>query len=131
MGVDRLPVGDDEALGRQRLQSDIIGAGRDRALDPRAQQLLERGEQDVLQIDSQRQQPVEEGGDRRQLVLDAVAVDKLQPGRILERLKRTIHDLAGDEQDVELAQRIARVMAFEIVFGAEQALPAGLALSAW
>ena len=36
MGVNRLPVGDDEALGRQRLQSDIIGAGRDCALDPRA-----------------------------------------------------------------------------------------------
>ena len=73
MGVDRLPVGDDEALGRQRLQPDIIGAGRDRALDPRGQQLLERGEQDVLQIDGQRQQPIEEGGDRRQLILDAVA----------------------------------------------------------
>ena len=42
MGVDRLPVGDDEALGRQRLQPDIIGAGRDCALDPRGQQLLER-----------------------------------------------------------------------------------------
>ena len=61
MGVDRLPVGDDEALGRERLQSDIIGAGRDRALDARGQQLLERREQDVLQIDGQRQQAIEEG----------------------------------------------------------------------
>ena len=95
MGVDRLPVGDDEALGRQRLQPDIIGAGRDRALDPRGQQLLERGEQDVLQIDGQRQQPIEEGRDRRQLVLDAVGVGQLQPGRVLERLKRAALDLAA------------------------------------
>ena len=38
-------------------------------------------------------------------------------------------DLAADQQHVELAQRIARVVAFEIVLGAEQALPAGLALA--
>ena len=72
MGVDRLPVGDDKTLGRQRLQSNIIGAGRDCALDPRGQQLLERGEQDVLEIDGQRQQAIEECRDRRQLILDAV-----------------------------------------------------------
>ena len=84
MGVDRPPVGDDEALGRQRLQPDVVDAGRDRALDPRGQQLLERGEQDVLQLDGQRQQPVEEGRDRRQLVLDAVGVGQLQAGRVLE-----------------------------------------------
>src|SRR5258708_2372227 len=129
MGINRLPIGDDETLGRQRLQSDIIGAGRDRALDPCAQQLLERRKQDVLEIDSQRQQPVEEGSDWRLLVLDAVVMGELHPGRILERLKRTIPDLAGDEQQIELAQRVARVVTFEIVFGAEQALPAGLALS--
>ncbi len=129
MGVDRLPAGDDEALGRQRLQSDIISAGRDRALDPRGQQLLERGEQDVLEIDGQRQQTIEERRDRRQLILDAVAVGELQPGRVLERLKRAIPDLTGDQQNIELAQRIARVVTFEIVFGPEQALPAGLALA--
>jgi hypothetical protein len=44
-------------------------------------------------------------------------------------LKRTIPDLAGDQQEIELAQRVARVVTFEIVFWAEQALPAGLALS--
>ena len=87
MGVDRLPVGDGEALGRQRLQPNVIGAGRDRALDPRRQQLLERGEQHVLQVDGQRQQPVEEGRDRRQLVLDAVRIGQLQAGRVLEALE--------------------------------------------
>ena len=43
--------------------------------------LLERREQDVLQFDGQRQQPVEESGDRRQLVLDPIAVGQLQAGR--------------------------------------------------
>ena len=86
MGVDRAPIGDDEALGAQCLQPDVVGAGRDRAFDAGGQQLLERREQHVLQVDGQRQQPVEEGGDRRQLVLDAVGVHQLQAGRILERV---------------------------------------------
>ena len=58
MSVDRPPAGHDEALGRQRLQANIISAGRDCALDPRGQQLLERGKQNVLEIDGQRQQDV-------------------------------------------------------------------------
>ncbi len=48
MGVDRLTRRDRETFGPQRLQSGIIGAGSDGAFDPRGQQLLERGEQDVL-----------------------------------------------------------------------------------
>ena len=130
MGVDRAPVGDDEALGAERLQPDIVGAGRDRAFDASGQQLLEGGEQHVLQVDGQRQQPVQEGGDRRQLVLDAVGIHQLQAGGVLERLKRAAFDLAADQQHVELAQRIAAVVAFEIVLGPEQALAAGLALAA-
>ena len=47
-----------------------------------------------------------------------------------KRLKRAALDLAADQQHVELAQRVARVVAFEIVFGPEQALAAGLALAA-
>ena len=34
MDVDRAAIGDDQALGRQRLDAEIVGAGRDRALDP-------------------------------------------------------------------------------------------------
>ena len=41
-------------------------------------------EQDVLQIDGQRQQAVEERRDRRQFVPDAVAIRQLEPCRILE-----------------------------------------------
>ena len=40
MAVDRLARGDDEALGSQCLQADVIGAGGDRALDPRGEELL-------------------------------------------------------------------------------------------
>ena len=44
--------------------------------------------------------------------------------------KRAAVDLAADQQHVELAQRVAPVVAFEIVLGPEQALAAGLALAA-
>ena len=71
MGVDRAPVGDAEALGPQRLQPDVVDAAGDRALDPGVQELLEGGEENALKVDGQRQQPIEEGGDRRQFVLDA------------------------------------------------------------
>ena len=130
MGVDDAPIGDDEALGAQRLQAGIVGAGRDRAFDASGEQLLECGEQDVLQVDGERQQPVQEGGDRRQLVLDAVGIHQLQAGRVLERLERATLHLAANKQMIELTQRVAAVMAFEIVLGPEQALAAGLALAA-
>jgi len=64
MGVERLAICDDEALGSHRLDAEIIGARRDGALDPGAQQILEHAEQRVLQIDGQREQPIEKGGDR-------------------------------------------------------------------
>jgi hypothetical protein len=51
-------------------------------------------------------------------------------GHALEGAKRTMFDLAGIDQHIELAQRVAGIGAFEIVLGAEQALPTGLALSA-
>ena len=103
MRVDGLTAGDDEALRRQRLQPDVVGSRCDRALDTGGQELLERREQDVLKVDGQRQQPIEDGGDRRQLVPDAVGVGQLQPGCILERAQRATLDLAHDQQDVELA----------------------------
>src|SRR3546814_19103199 len=54
---------------------------------------------------------------------------QLEVGGVLERLQRTAVDLAGIEQDVELAQRGAAIDGFEVVVGAEQPLPAGLALA--
>jgi hypothetical protein len=56
MGIDRAPVGDDEALRPQRFKPEVIGPGRDRAFDACGQQLLEGGEQNVLQVDREREQ---------------------------------------------------------------------------
>ena len=96
MDVERPPVGHDQALGRQRLDADVVGAGGDRALDLGAQQILEHAEQRVLQVDGQRQQAIEEGGDRRQLLAQAaVLVGQAQAGGVLERLQRAALDLAG------------------------------------
>lgn len=130
MGVDRLAVGDDEALRAQRFQPRVVGSGRDGAFDPCVQQLLEGGEEDALKLDGQRQHPVEEGRDGRKLVLYSVGIDQLEPGRLLEPMERAALDLAAHEKHVELPQRVTSIVRFQIVFGAEQALTAGLALSA-
>ena len=79
MGVDGLAAGDGEASGGQRLQPDIVDAGGDGALDLGGEKLLEGGEQHALKLDGQRQQPVEEGGDRRQLVLMPFASISFRP----------------------------------------------------
>ena len=68
MDVERPALGDDEALSGERLDAEIVGARCDGAFDPGAQQVLEHAEERVLQIDRQRQQPVEEGRDRRQIL---------------------------------------------------------------
>src|SRR3546814_10411182 len=75
-----------------------------RSLDTLGQQILERREQDVLEVDGQRQHPVEEGGDRRQFVLETIAVAERQSCRRLESPERTALDLAAVEQTVKLAR---------------------------
>ena len=82
MDVDRAPIGHDQALGGQRLDA------RRRRCPTRCapsilacEQLLERPEQRVLQIDGQRQQPIEEGGDRRQLLAQAAVLIGQRAGR--------------------------------------------------
>ena len=129
MRVDRFAAGDGQALGRHGLDAMIVVAGRNRALDAGAQKVLEHLEQGVLQRDGQRQQPVEEGRDRRQvLAQSAVLVGQPQPGRGFEGLQRAAFDLAAVDQHIELAQRRAAMDGFQIVVGAEQPLAAGLAL---
>ena len=130
MGVDRAAIGDGEGIRRQRLEADIVGPRGDRALDAGREQLFEGGEQDVLQLDGQRQQPVEEGGDGRQLVAQTALVRQPEAGRIFERVQRASFHLALEQQQIELAQRIARIGAFQIVLGPEETLAAGLALAA-
>src|SRR3546814_18981801 len=86
--------------------------------------------QDVLEVDGQRQHPVEEGGDRRQFVLETIAVAERQSCRRLESPERTALDLAAVEQTVKLAQGVARIPGFQIVLRSEQALAAGMPLAA-
>ena len=69
------------------------------------------------------------GRDRRQLIADAVAVGQLKACRVLEDLQRAAFDLARDQQQIELAQCVARVGTFQIVLWPEQALAASLALA--
>jgi hypothetical protein len=60
--------------------------------------LLESREQYALQVDRQRQQAIEKGGDRRQLVADAVVVYQTEAGGALEELERAAVDFAADDQ---------------------------------
>src|SRR3546814_3838573 len=70
------------------------------------------------------------GGDRRQFVLETIAVAERQSCRRLESPERTALDLAAVEQTVTQAQGVARIPGFLIVLRSEQALAAGLALAA-
>ena len=132
MGVDRLPVGDDEALGRQRLQPGIVGAGRDRALDPRRRATARTASKSTfcrsMVSASRRLRKVVIGGSSSLMPLASIS---FSPVASSKRLSEQPSTLPRDEQEIELAQRIAGIVAFEIVLGAEQALPAGLALAAW
>jgi hypothetical protein len=130
MNIDGPAVGHDKTLGTECFQSDIIGARRNGALDASRKQTLEGREENILKLDGEGQQPVQEGRDRRQLVLQSIGIHQLQAGRVFEHLEGAAPDLAAGHQHVELAQRITPVLAFEIVLGPEHALPAGLALTA-
>ena len=104
MGVERAPRDHGQALRPHRLDADVVNARRDRALDLGCEQAFEHLEEPVLQRDRQRQQPVQEGRDRRQILAQRpVAVGQLEPGRRLELLQRAALDLAGEEHGIELS----------------------------
>ncbi|MPM00178.1 hypothetical protein SDC9_46401 [bioreactor metagenome] len=130
MGVDHPRVRDAEALGAQRLETKVIDPGGDSALDPLVEQVLEGREEHGLHVDRQRQQAIEEGRDRRQVIFKPVVIGQAQTGRILKGPERTARDIAAIEAAVELAQGVAGIGALEVVLGAKQPLPAGLALAA-
>src|SRR5438445_3799016 len=91
--VDRPPIDNPEAFGPHRLDPEVVDPGSDGAFDPGAQQILEDAEERVLQVDGQRQQAVEERGDRRQVFAQrAIAVDQPQARGGLECLERTARD---------------------------------------
>ena len=85
VGVHRAALGDVEALGGQGLDADVVGAGGNRGFDAGVEQLFERGEEQVLHRDPERQDAVQELRDRRQLFLErAVLVDEIEAGRVLK-----------------------------------------------
>src|SRR5262249_13199281 len=90
----------------------------------------EGSEEDILKLDGEGEQPVEEGRDRRKLILQSIGICELQAGGVFKRLERTALDLAPRKQRVELAKRITAVLAFQVILGPEQALPSCLALTA-
>ena len=82
MDVERPAIRHLQALRCDGLNSDIISARRDGALDPGAQQVVEHAEQCVLHIDGERQQPVEQGSYRlNRSVRPTLLRRYLNPGR--------------------------------------------------
>ena len=131
MGGDGAAAEHDEALGPDGLEARVVGARGDGALDLGFQQLLELGEELVLHADLEREHAVEEGGDGRQVLAQgAVLIGEAEPGRLGEAAQRAALDVAPVEPLIELAQRRPRIGALQIVLGAEEPLPAGLALAA-
>ena len=120
MLVERLPAGDGERVGNHGLDADLVAAGLDRLLDIGGDALLQLGEELVLLGDGQRQQPVEEPGHGRQIVLEAALVDDPEAGRLLEAFRVPALDAPAPERAVELAQCGLRIGALQVVALAEQ-----------
>src|SRR6202035_3472562 len=104
--IDRAAGSDGQRRRRDRLEALVVDSGRDRALDARLEQLLEDLENRVLQGDRQRQDAVQEGGDGRQFVPEPAFVREGEAGRVLKLGEAAGRDPAGEQQHVELAQRI-------------------------
>ncbi len=130
MRIYHAPIDDHETLGTQRLEPDLKASVRNRAFNPCRDQPLEDVEQDSLHIEGQREQAIEKGGDRRKFVFEAIVIHERQAGHRLECRERATCNLAARDEAVELAQRIAGIEGFQIVFGAEHILSARLSLSA-
>src|SRR3546814_19383620 len=114
MDMDGPAIGDDEALGPQRLQPDVVASGSDGAFDLGVQQPLERREQHALKLDGKRQEPIEERGDRRELVLYPGGIRQRQAGGVLEPPERATVDLPPPQQQIKLPPRVPRRMTFQI-----------------
>ena len=101
MLVERLPAGDGERVGAHGLDPDLVGAGLHRLLDVGGDPLFQFGEELVLLVDRQRQQPVQEPRHRRQVFLEVAFVDQLEAGGVREAVERPARDVAAPEGDVE------------------------------
>ena len=109
MGVDHPGIGDAEALGAQRLEPEVIDPGGDGALDPLIEQFLEGREEYGLHVDRQREQAIEEGRDRGQVVLQTVVIGQAEAGGILEGPERAARHIAAIDAAVKLTQSVAGI----------------------
>ena len=78
MGINRASLQDRKTGCGQRLKTGVIVAAGNRTGDLCIEQLFERLEQDPLQVQGHGEQPVQKRRDRRQLILDAIAVHQFQ-----------------------------------------------------
>ena len=120
MLVERLPAGQDKRVGAHGLDPDLEGAGLDGLLDILRDPGLQLGEELVLLVDGERQQPVQEARHGRQLLLEVALVDELQAGGVLEAGDGPARNAATPEREVEAPQRCLGVSAFEVVALAKQ-----------
>ena len=120
MLVERLPAGDGERVGEDRLDADLIAAGLHRLLDIAGDTRLQLGEELVLLGDGERQQPVEELRHGRQVVLEPALMSDLEAGRLLEAFRVPALDAPAPERAVELPEGRLGIVGFEIVALAEQ-----------
>jgi len=129
MGVDHLTIGDAEAFGSQDFQPEVIDPGGDGTLNALFEQLLKSGEQDTLHSNCKRQETIQESGDRRQVVFEAVVITKAGASGLFKGHERTARRIAAMKAAIELPQRIASVGRLEVVLRPEQPLPANLTLA--
>ncbi len=109
VGVDGLAVGDDEALRRQRFKTDVIDAAGDGPLHLGVEQFAPKAVNRWSEARSSTPAAVQKGGDRRQLVFDAIVVHQLQAGGRLEAVERATVDLAAHDQEIELRSASRRM----------------------
>ena len=105
MLVEGLAAGDGERVGAHGLDPDLVGAGLHGLLDVGGDPLFQFGEELVLLVDGQRQQPVQETRHRRQVLLEVALMDQLEAGGVLETVERPARDVAAPEGDVETPER--------------------------
>ncbi|MCY4480837.1 MAG: hypothetical protein OXB97_13185, partial [Rhodospirillales bacterium] len=120
MGLKHLAGGDLERIRADGLHALFERAGFHRLLDVGVDAFLELREQLVLLVDRQREQPVQEPGHWRQVVLQVAFPREFQAGGGLEPVERPAGDVPGPERAIELSQCGPRVRAFQVVAGLEQ-----------
>ena len=120
--VERLPAGDGERVGAHGLDPDLVGAGLHGLLDVGGDPLFQLGEELVLLVDRQRQQPVQEPRHRRQVLLEVAFVDQLEAGGVLEAVERPARDVAAPECDVEAPECRLGEEALQVVALAKEGL---------